>query len=87
MNHYEKLRVYEKLSEIETILIEIKNIIELDEMQESFSKELNQHKQVKEMKKDLEYRIVNVLEEQSASLKTLIKILQEQNKMLSAKEK
>jgi len=44
MNHYEKLRVYEKLSEIETILIEIKNIIELDEMQESFSKELNQHK-------------------------------------------
>jgi len=39
------------------------------------------------MKKDLEYRIVNVLEEQSASLKTLIKILQEQNKMLSAKEK
>lgn len=37
------------------------------------------------MKKDLEYRIVAVLEEQSKNLEALIKILQEQNELQKCK--
>jgi hypothetical protein len=39
------------------------------------------------MKKDLEYRIVAALEEQSKSLDALIKILQEQNELQKRKVK